>query len=147
MTTDPFMAKMGVWTGVFMRCSVRGFLRYSKESGLSMPQIGALFRLSHGNSGVTDLGGDLGVTSAAASQMLDKLFHQELILRSEDPDDRRAKKIVLTEKGKKVLAESFLYRQQWLEELSKILSADEKKVILSALDILITKSNQLKENA
>jgi DNA-binding MarR family transcriptional regulator len=57
------------------------------------------------------------------------------------------KKIVLTEKGKKVLAESFLYRQQWLEELSRMLSADEKKVILSALDILISKGNQLKENA
>ena len=75
----------------------------SRESGLSMSQISALFHIHQADgSGVTDLGDHLGVTSAAASQMLERLVQQELILRTEDPDDRRVKQMVLTEKGARV---------------------------------------------
>ena len=62
-----------------MHRSMRHFLRYARESGLSMSQFGALFHIHRrGSSGVTDLGDHLGVTSAAASQMLDRLVQQGL---------------------------------------------------------------------
>jgi DNA-binding MarR family transcriptional regulator len=142
---DPFVVTVQEWMEVFMQRSMRGFLAYVRESGLSMSQVGALFQIQHrGSSGVTDLGDELGVTSSAASQMLERLVQQELILRSEDPSDRRAKQLVLTDKGRQVVQESVRARQSWLSDLAETLSDREKETIIAALNILIDKANQLK---
>jgi DNA-binding MarR family transcriptional regulator len=142
---NPFVATLHEWIEVFMHHSMRNFIRYSRESGLSMSQIGALFRIHHkGGSGVSDLGEHLGVTSAAASQMLERLVQQGLILRSEDPVDRRVKQLVLTEKGIQTLQESIRARQGWLDELSKMLSASEGEQVMAALNILIEKTKQIR---
>jgi DNA-binding MarR family transcriptional regulator len=142
-SADPCVAALAEWIEVFMSRSMPGLLQYAKDNGLSMSQIGALFRLHKRASGIADLGDGLGVTSAAVSQMLDRLVQQELILRSEDPEDRRGKKIVITEKGDRILKECLNARQGWLNNLAKTLSADEKEHILRALKILINKANQL----
>jgi DNA-binding MarR family transcriptional regulator len=142
---DPFVVTVQQWMEVFMQRSMRGFLAYVRESGLSMSQVGALFQIQHrGSSGVTDLGDELGVTSSAASQMLERLVQQELILRSEDPSDRRVKQLVLTDKGRQVLQESVRARQSWLSDLAATLADREKETIIAALNILIDKANQLK---
>ena len=57
-----------------MRRSMHEFLAFTRQSGISMTQLSALMRLYHGGGcGVSDLGLHLGVTNAAASQMIDKL--------------------------------------------------------------------------
>ncbi len=143
---DSFITVFQEWIDLFMHRSMRRFIQYTRKSGLSMSMIGAIFHLHHKNSvGVTDLGEHLGVTSAAASQMLERLVQQELIERTEDPDDRRGKQIVLTQKGCQVLEESIRARQGWLTELSESLSDEEKKQITTALNIMINKANQLEE--
>jgi DNA-binding MarR family transcriptional regulator len=126
-----------------MRRSMRNFILFSKESGLSMSQIGALFQINRGGSGVSDLGDGLGITSAAASQMIERLVQLELILRSEDLHDRRFKQMVLTDKGLRMLQESLNARQGWLTEMADTLSDGEKEQIMAALNILIEKANQL----
>lgn len=141
---DPFDSTLHNWIETFMNRSMRDFINYARASGFSMSQLGALIHLHHaGVAGVTDLGAHLGVTSAAASQMLDRMVQQELILRSEDPADRRVKQIVLTEKGLRVLQESIQARQSWLLDLADLLSVDEKEQIAKGLNILIDKANQL----
>jgi DNA-binding MarR family transcriptional regulator len=141
---DPFLVTLQRWIGVFMQRSMRDFMGYARERGLSMSQLGALFQIRRrGSSGVTDLGDDLGVTSSAASQMLERLVQQGLILRSEDPSDRRVKQIVLTEKGIQVLQESIRARQSWLSDLTETLSDSEKEAITAALNILIDRANHL----
>jgi DNA-binding MarR family transcriptional regulator len=92
--TDAFENTLQKWVEVFMRRSMRSFIFYSKESGLSISQIGALFHIFRGASGVSDIGDDLGITSAAASQMLDHLVRLQLVLRSENQQDRRVKQLV-----------------------------------------------------
>jgi len=132
------------WIEVSMQRSIASFVCYARESGLSVSQLGALFRIHRrGSSGVTELGDDLGVTSSAASQMLERLVQQELILRSEDPDDRRVKQIVLTDKGLGVLHESIRMHQSWLTDLAETLSDSEKEAIITALNTLIEKANRL----
>jgi DNA-binding MarR family transcriptional regulator len=141
---DPLISLLTEWSGVFMSNSMRHSLRYAKESGLSMPQIGALFRIFHrGNAAVSDIGEELGVTRAAASQMLERLVQQGLILRSEDPVDRRMKQLVLTSKGRQVLQESIRARQNWFEHLAGVLSASEKEQVMAALKLLIERANHL----
>jgi len=143
---DPFVVTLEEWIEVFMQRSMRDFMGYARESGLSMSQLGALFQIHHrGSSGVTDLGEELGVTSSAASQMLERLVHLGLIRRSEDPSDRRAKQIVLTDKGRQVLQASIQARQSWLSDLAGILSNSEKEVIVAALELLIDKAYRLQQ--
>jgi len=141
---DLFNATLHQWIEISMRRSMRNFIHYARVSGLSMSQLGALFHLRRKrSSGVTDMGDHLGVTSAAASQMLDRLVQQGLILRSEDPHDRRVKQIVLTHKGSQVLEEGIQARQDWLDDLADTLSAAEKDQITAALKLLIAKAEQL----
>lgn len=144
--SDPFVDSIQKWMEVFMQRSMHHFIRYARDSGLSVPQVGALFHIQHkGGSGVTGLGDGLGVTSAAASQMLERLVQQGLISRSEDPEDRRAKQLALTEKGRQILHESIIQaRQVWLDELAGALSNEEKEQVCAALEIMIKKVNQLK---
>lgn len=142
---DPFIVTLGKWIEIFMRHSMRNVIHYSKVSGLSMSQIGAMFHIHRGASGVSDLGDDLGVTSAAASQMLERLVQSHLILRSEDPHDRRVKQLILTDKGRQILQESLHARQGWLDDLAGALSPGEKEQIITSLNILIGKASQLEQ--
>ena len=142
--TDPFVDTLHKWIEVSMHRSIRHLFCYARESGLSMSQLGALLHIhSRGSSGVSDLGDDLGVTSSAASQMLERLVHQELIQRSEDPSDRRVKQIVVTDKGRQVLEDSIRARQSWLSDLAETLSDREKQEINAALNVLIDKAGHL----
>jgi DNA-binding MarR family transcriptional regulator len=144
--TDPFVSSFQQWIEIFMHRSLRRFIHFARENGLSMSMIGTLVHLSKkGCAGVTDLGDHLGVTSAASSQMLERLVQQELILRTEDPTDRRVKQIVLTEKGHHVLDEGVRARQGWLDDLVEILTQEEKELIKGALDLMIEKANQLED--
>lgn len=144
MSEDAFTATLGEWIEVLMRQSMRRFLRHARERGLSMSHMGAIFHTHRsGSCGVTEIGEHLGVSSAAASQMLDRLVQQELVLRTEDPDDRRVKRIELTEKGRRLLEDGIRARQGWLSDIAQILSDREKETITAALKLLITKVNQL----
>jgi DNA-binding MarR family transcriptional regulator len=138
--SEPFDHTLKDLMEVLMRSSMRGFIRFAKERGLSMTQINTLVHLRHkGPCGVSDIGDELGVTSAAASQMLDRLVQQGLILRSEDQRDRRLKQIVLTDKGDFLLREGIDARQQWISQLSTALSPAEKEQVAAALNLMITK--------
>ena len=123
---------------------VKTLHRRLKKSGLSMSQLGALFHVHRaGSRGVSDLGDHLGVTSGAASQMLERLVQQELILRSVDPNDRRVKQIVLTDKGLQVLQGSIRAQQEWLDDLAETLSDAEREAIMPSLTLLIDRASQL----
>ncbi len=125
--SDPLALALQEWIGDFMRSSMRSLFLYSKENGLSMSQIGALFQIYDGKSNVSDLGEGLGITHAAASQMLERLVQQKLILRTEDPHDRQVKQLVLTAKGCRIMRESVRAHQGWLDDLVSGFSASQKE--------------------
>ncbi len=141
--SDPLVLLLQEWMGAVMRRSLRSMILYMKENELSMSQIGALFQIQRGTSNVSDLGEGLGITIAAASQMLERLVQQGLIQRSEDPLDRRAKKLILTDKGKGILQKSVQARQVWMGDMAAALSGQEKEQIAEALKIMIEKTKQL----
>ena len=53
---------------------------------------------------VTDLAQVLGVTKQAASQVVDAMAAQDLVRREPDPSDARARVVVLTARGRRLLA-------------------------------------------
>lgn len=129
------------WLRLVMRHSMRNFMLYAKEKNYSLAQLNALFRIYYkGKCGVSDLGEEMGVTSAAASQLLDKLVQQGFVLRSEDPHDRRNKVVSLTETGQRIVQESIVARQSWLERLIERLTPAEREQVSAALELLIEKT-------
>jgi DNA-binding MarR family transcriptional regulator len=109
---------------------------YARRNGFSMSQLRALVHISQGTRGVRDIGDDLEVSSAAASQMLERLVQQGLITREEDPHDRRVKQIVLTEKGRQVVVDGLRAGRAWVDTLAASLSPDEIDLVASALAIM-----------
>jgi DNA-binding MarR family transcriptional regulator len=85
----------------------------------------------------------LGVSNAAASQMLDRLVEQGLILRSEDPNDRRGKRIDLSEKGSELIKQSIQARHGWVEDFILLFSPEQREQVMPALHTLIEKTRQL----
>ena len=121
---------------------MQNFILFSKEKNLSMSQIGALMFIHRQfECGISNIGEKLGISNAAASQMLDRLVKLGLISRQEDPKDRRGKILTLTRKGNQILQESIKIRQNWQNELMCLLDNEEKKKIKEALKILIQKTN------
>ncbi len=132
------------WSEVFMRRSGHDFRRYMEESALSFSQVNVLMRLYHrGTCGVSELGEEMGITNAAASQAIDKLVNLGLIARSEDPADRRAKQLVLTDKGRQLVARAIDSRSRWVESLTASLSPAEQEQVIAALSVLTQAARQM----
>jgi len=144
--TDPqqFTQVLHDWAEIFMRRSMRDFIQFSKDSGLSVTQLSTLFRLHHkGFCGVSEIGDHLGITNAAASQMVERLVQLRLLERAEDPRDRRVKHLTLTVKGQELVQESIHARRRWMEELTNALTPQEHGLIIDALTILTAAARQL----
>ncbi len=140
-----FITSLNEWTELFLHRSMQYIFHFARDNNLSMPQMGALFQIQHRKSKVSDLGENLKVSTPAASQMLEKLVQQGLISRSEDPDDRRTKRITLTEKGEKILKGGIQARQEWSKKLAETMTQDEKEYVLKAVLLMIEKTKQLQE--
>ncbi len=125
------------WADVFMSRSMRETIQFWKDLGLSMPQISTMMRLNYqGPCGVSDVGSHLGVTNAAASQMVEKLVQQGLLERAEDPNDRRARQLTLTPRGRALIEKGLEARRRWLEELGQWLTSEQQKAVVVALPYL-----------
>jgi DNA-binding MarR family transcriptional regulator len=142
--SQQFVEVLREWSEVFMHRSMRDFKRFMNDSGLSMPQISTLMRLyHHGECAVSEVADDLGVTNAAASQMVERLVQLGLLERAENPSDRRAKQLTLTPKGRALIQKSLEARRRWMEELIAALTPERRKAIMAALLYLTEAAHRL----
>lgn len=112
-------------------------VQFSRYSGLSMTQLSTLMHLYHrGACGVSNIGSHLGVTNAAASQMIDRLVGLGYLERSEDPADRRVRQITVTARGRRLIESAVAARHRWIEALTESLSPNQQQLIIEALTLL-----------
>jgi DNA-binding MarR family transcriptional regulator len=143
-SSQQFTDVLREWAEVFQHRSMRDFMQFTRNSGLSMPQLSTLFRLYHeDHCGVTGIGDHLGVSNAAASQMVERLVQQGLLERTEGPQDRRMKQITLSPKGRALVQESIEARRRWIEQLTTALTAEEQDAIVAALTLLTRAARKL----
>jgi DNA-binding MarR family transcriptional regulator len=134
------------WSEVFMHRSVYDFKRFMDDSGISMSHIHILMRLYHGETcGVSEIGDQLGVTNAAASQTVDRLVTMGLLARTEDPSDRRVKQVTLTDNGRLLIQQGIEARRKWIEGLTDALTPEQQNMIISALTLLTEAARKTKE--
>jgi DNA-binding MarR family transcriptional regulator len=143
-TVKEFARAAGEWTHLSMHSSLGGFFHYAKEIGLSPTHLGALMKISRGGTRkVASLGDDLGVTSAASSQMLDRFVSMGLVTRTEDPEDRRSKRVELTALGMKTVSRGVAARHGWIERVASRMSEKEIEAALETFKILVMKAKEL----
>jgi DNA-binding MarR family transcriptional regulator len=133
----PFSKIVHQCMDIFMHRSWRSWNHLAKSTGLSMPQFGILMKVHHrGNCAIGDISEHFDVTNAAASQLVDKLVQSGLIERAEDPHDRRAKILNLTDKGRELIQQGIEERNHWVGDLAGKLTVEERAKVTEALHIM-----------
>jgi len=140
--TEELLTTIKKWVDLTFQKSIGGMLKFTKENNLTMSQIAVLMRLYRkDNCKVSDIGENMGISNAAASQLLDRMVQLGFIERSVDSNDRRIKNLNLTQKGLKMLNESFRASKEWFEELISKLNDNEMKETITVLNRLINYVN------
>ncbi|MBI4302588.1 MAG: MarR family transcriptional regulator [Chloroflexi bacterium] len=77
-----------------------------ERMGITFPQLRILFRVRR-DPGIDlrSLARELSITASAAGQQVDKLVVNDLVRRSEDPEDRRRVQLELTDLGEQAVGE------------------------------------------
>ena len=121
-------------------------LRVIEESGLSMTQCKALLELGGlGQTAETWQVGDLaevfGVSVPSMSRAVDALVKAGLATRVEDPDDRRARQVRITAKGKQLVDTLVTVRQTGMRAFAASLSAAQRRKLDAAVDALMERED------
>jgi DNA-binding MarR family transcriptional regulator len=101
---------------------ITGLSRTLRDEELSVAQLAALHLLDQGKtSSVSSLGAELELSPSAVSRLVDGLVQRDLVARAEDPEDRRKKTLMLTQKGRRFV---------------DAISEDRVRVILATAEVL-----------
>jgi DNA-binding MarR family transcriptional regulator len=121
----------------FMDRSMRGWKRFARDSGLSMAQFSIIMQLHYrGSCTISDISERFETTSAAASQLAEKLVQAGFMQRAEDPTDRRSRLLTLSPKGQDLVEQSIRERYRWVEELGSHLAPEEQQKIIEGLTLM-----------
>jgi DNA-binding MarR family transcriptional regulator len=131
------------WVELFMFKSMHDLFQFLKDVGWSMAHYLVFMRLYKGGaSTISELATFLGVTNAAASQMVDGLVRQGIVIRTEAADDRRFTHVMLTAQGRLLTEQCIAARYQWLDAVPG-LSPQQQQVIIAGLEELTQVVRQL----
>ena len=87
---NEFIESLDHFVDLFGRRTIEDFVRFTKQSGLSMPQITVLIHLFYiGPCEIANVRKYISGDAVAASQIVDRLVVRGLVERSNNPDDRR----------------------------------------------------------
>jgi DNA-binding MarR family transcriptional regulator len=122
---------------------IQDFMQFMQRTGLSGPQIHALLHIYHaGECAISEIGALSGASPAAASQLAERLVQQGLVQRSEDPQNRRIKKLRLTAKSLKLIHEG-VTSNRFLAELMARLPANQRETVHAAFGYLAQASREI----
>jgi len=108
------------------------------SSHLTLSQLRILMLLArHGSVSGGELAGLVGVGAAALTGMIDRLVVQDLVARTEDPHDRRVRRIGLTRAGKEIIGSIFNAGEAKMRTVLSRLSAEELDLIAQATTLII----------
>ncbi|MCC6643641.1 MarR family transcriptional regulator [Candidatus Peregrinibacteria bacterium] len=101
-------------------------------------QMGVLFFLSHDqNSGVKEMGKCMGMSTSAATQLVNGLVEQGYVSRKPDLKDRRKVALVITAKARKIIQKMNVSRVKALGEMFEPLNSAELKVLNKILQKIV----------
>ena len=136
--TDPALLGLGhtirSWWMLMAEASLGEDLAIMAETGLTLPQVLTLFKL-HDQSPqcVSSIAAVLHLSQPATSQLLDRLVQEGLVDRTEDPGDRRRKRLAITPKGNRLVTRLAEAKSRGLDHAAKRLSPQVRRKLTSVL--------------
>jgi DNA-binding MarR family transcriptional regulator len=116
----------------------------AQVTGLGVTETQALSYLAfRGDRGQNELGSDLGLTSGAATALVDRLERQGVAERYPHPSDRRRVLVRLTDQGEAVIARS----RRWLAASFRSFPEDELPDLATALQRIAADLRKASEDA
>ena len=137
MSSDQFSEVLHGWVKVFMRRNGQDYKHFMDETGLSFSQVNTLMRLHFaGQADISDISQQMGITNAAASQLVERMVRLGLLDRMADPIDRRIKRLALTPEGHALAEKLVVIRRKWMEQFTNSLTSRQRETISDALQVL-----------
>jgi MarR family transcriptional regulator, organic hydroperoxide resistance regulator len=119
--------------------------RLRQEYDVSLAFFEALYFIGQSRDGslrVGDLAWALRITVGATSKLVDRMEAAGLLCRQSDADDRRASRLVLTDAGRRTLADaSTIYEAEMATVLDATLSTDEQQRLHDLVTRLLAASD------
>jgi MarR family 2-MHQ and catechol resistance regulon transcriptional repressor len=109
-------------------------IRSIESSGVGLSDFGVMEVLLHkGPQPVNEIGRRIGLTSGAITTAIDRLESCGLVARRSDPNDRRARVVQLTARGKEQAAKSFAGHKRVMDSAANELSKKERSALIQLL--------------
>ena len=113
------------------------FFKEVERLDLSFTQVKALNLLTDGHAvSVKGLSERIGLSLAGVSRAVEGLVQRGMVKRVEDPDDRRAKRLTLTSKGRRTMEGLMALRLAGVREFVARLDPDAHAALQHALRLV-----------
>lgn len=146
--SNPQEAPSGTHTWLVLMKAYRSLMGHAERS-FEMANIGlsdfvVLEMLLHkGPQKVNDIGRAVGLTSGAITAAVDRVEKQGLVVRTLDPNDRRARVVRLTPQGETLIRTVFDHHVPAMECATSGLTASERTTLVALLKKLGMSAQQL----
>jgi DNA-binding MarR family transcriptional regulator len=137
---------IGDLMGLVHRRSAGGTLSLMNEAGLTMAQMVALYVLDFkGVQSVSTIASFLNLSPAATSHLVDRLVTAGFVERTEDQQDRRQKRIAITQAGRNLAARVHQERAREFESALCLLSSELQRQFATVLGRVVDALRQAPE--
>jgi DNA-binding MarR family transcriptional regulator len=135
VTNEQLAGQLARFIGQVMKGDQSELIALIAELDLTMAQMRGLFMLEAAGRGValTELAPSMGLSVAAAGRAVDGLVRHGFVARSEDPLDRRIKRLALTHEGSATLTRVMEARLVGLRRFAASLGDAERDALAAAL--------------
>jgi DNA-binding MarR family transcriptional regulator len=112
------------------------------EMDITMPQLKTMLLLFlNGPMRMSDLASDLGVTLATATGLIDRMVEKGIVLRQDQPEDRRVVLIGLSTEGQAMISKLWESSKIKARELLESLDANSLRTFGDILKTMLNSSN------
>lgn len=137
VTYEPYVAEIDKLirrVSFVIKCRGRDIL---SEFGITTPQFNALLVLrDNGDMTIGDLGNKLYLASSTATDLIDRMERDGLVVRERDSSDRRVVRLHMSEKGHQMIHAVMENRKRYLSGLLAQISPEEIEALQKALNSL-----------
>ena len=119
----------------------------SKGADFTLAQYRVLMLVKHqGAMSINDLHHQLHIAQSTASEMVERLVQQDLLLREKDPNDKRITLFKLSKKAAKILERRKDMMEDCYRKVLEPLSPDEQIKLVEAFETILKIINHKKKS-